>query len=250
MRTTAFVLISALLFVGCGARSPAPGQGSNASSTPKQESPPANPPQSGKSAAQETAPPPATNRPGVGSEATGSALTPAPALAPPPKQREDYQPPNSIVPIQLQGTWQFGQLGPNTLAWYDPLTLDVAPGPGPQAVTVSVGNRRQQSLQLGSAVTFHLRICSVTRAGCSSDIWEGVLPPLTGTLAGNVGIASFSFNWDRHDSNGKVVPFGEYSVRLVGLPMTVPVRVGGANEQATLYADSHTQNSIFVSAGK
>ena len=174
-----------------------------------------------------------------------------------------YSSPASISPVRLIGEWEFKHF--DSSGWfYTGRPLDIAASAGgspgstgcsgplkPQGlsriicVRVGLSNTTTEQVTLARPLIIPVAIRAVGPVVFTGPIiWQGTLPPLSGTIMAREGVV-FSFKWDQRDAAERQVPPGSYKV-FIPNPIAAHYIIAGQSGQETLEESSPAGASSFI----
>lgn len=138
----------------------------------------------------------------------------------------------AVRAVQVDGAWMVKFNGPLVCSTCEefPLTLglsvpeEVVSRGVATEINVGFSSLVPNVITLRKPVSLRVRIMRRLDSGCCPVIWEGVLPPLPGSIS--PGSFNLRFLWDQRDSLGLPVPRGKYLAAIV-FPVTIAHTIGG-----------------------
>ncbi|MFD0677741.1 MULTISPECIES: hypothetical protein [unclassified Paenibacillus] len=174
-----------------------------------------------------------------------------------------YTPPAAVIPKEITGvkkTHQY-ELGAGWRNYPFDLTIVVMNGEmiNPEAyfsrgqevgLRYAIRNVSTDELELNPSTSFTIEITRQLDIGAGRIkpelVWSGKIPE-SKALFKSGGSEELTFSWDQKDSDGKQVPFGNYSVQIK-LPMTIDYTKAGVSEQGEAQLAMLTHFPLLIGA--
>ncbi|MFM9331458.1 hypothetical protein [Paenibacillus mesotrionivorans] len=154
---------------------------------------------------------------------------------------EKYVPPVVVADQPIAGTWSFIQIDPHSNAPRDyPLSPSILQAPNARSITpfgepvslqFSLANASDDPITIAKDEQVTIEIERITGSYFNrtyEKVWSGTLP-VSQAFKTKMWTAQALMEWDGKDSDGKPVPFGEYTAR-VKLPWTIHYSIDGKDE--------------------
>ena len=165
-----------------------------------------------------------------------------------------YNPPASVSPVQVSGKWEVEHLDFQLHSLKLEIRVGAGDSPGSGGCLgprkpVTLGGLVCAWVSISTAVeqvtlTSPLVVQVAIRVSGGPTIWQGTLPPLSGTFRAKEG-AEFSFIWNQRDAAGQQVPPGVYQI-FVPSPIEVHYIMAGQSWRETLMDMSMAGDSGFT----
>ena len=168
-----------------------------------------------------------------------------------------YSPPASVSPVHVNGKWEYAHVDAVPFGKLR-IGVDVSGSPGSRGcldlLPVTPGSR----VCAGAALTTSAEQITLTRPVVipvairaygplvldGPVIWEGILPPFSGSFRANESVG-FNFIWDRRDASGQRIPPGQYQI-FVPSPIVVHYIVADQGGQETIMENAPSGDTFIL----